>query len=139
MTRLGICFVAFIGFLIVLFMLVARLSGWTTLATFYRLSGSFSGQCWRFQSAELGWEIGYNNCLTVRVNPAGLYLSVFFLFRPGHPNLFIPCTEISVTRKKGFLSTYMEFQFSQAPMIPSRVSERLGQRITKASGNALPV
>ena len=32
----------------------------------------------------------------------------------------------------------MEFQFQKAPMIPFRVSDRLGQRLAKAAGNAWP-
>jgi hypothetical protein len=66
MSRPEIVFVAFIGFLIILFMLVARISDWSTLATFYRLSGSFSGQCWRFQSAELRWKRGWADISVTR-------------------------------------------------------------------------
>lgn len=135
-NRPELFFTAFVGFLIGLFFVIARLSGWTTLVTFYRFSNSFIGECWRFQSAEMRWKMGYNNCLTIGANESGLYLSVFFLFRFGHPNLFIPWTDISVNTKKGFIYTHMEFRFRQAPMIPFQVSERLGQRIAKAAGNA---
>jgi hypothetical protein len=76
--------------LVVIFPLIGRISGWGTLATFYRFSESFMGECWRFQSAEMRWKGGYNNCLTIGANESGLYLSVFFLFRLGHPQLFIP-------------------------------------------------
>ena len=135
--RLDIFFVAFIGLFIGLFILIARLSGWTTLAAFYRLSGSFSGECWRFRSGELRWKMGYNNCLTVGVNPAGLYLSVFFLFRLGHPDLFIPWADVSVTTgKRGFLSAYTEFRFRQALGIPFRVNERLGRQILESAGSS---
>jgi hypothetical protein len=76
----GNIFIAFIGFFVGFFILITRISGWSIFATFYRLSGSFRGECWRFQSGELRWKMGYNNCLTVGVNPAGLYLFVFFPF-----------------------------------------------------------
>jgi hypothetical protein len=89
-NRPELFFVGFVVLWIGILFIIARLDGRATLATFYRLSGSFSGECWRFQSGEMRWKLGYNNCLTVGVNPAGLYLSVFFLFRFGHPNLFIP-------------------------------------------------
>jgi len=138
-SRSEIVFVALIAFLIVLFILVARIGSWSALAIFYRLSGSFSGQCWRFQSGDLRWKMGYCNCLTVGVNPAGLYLSVFFLFRFGHPNLLIPWADISVTQgKRGFLSIYTEFRFRQAPTIPFRVNERLAQRIMESAGGSWP-
>ena len=132
-------FVAFVGLWIGISLSVARLGGWATLATIYRLSGSFNGDCWRFQSGELRWKIGYNNGLTVGANPTGLYLSVFFLFRLGHPDLFVPWADISVTPgKRGFLSIYTEFRFRQAPMIPFRVNERLTQRILESAGNSWP-
>jgi len=38
-----IFFVAFIGCFVGLFILITRISGWSILATFYRLSGSLSG------------------------------------------------------------------------------------------------
>ena len=38
----------------------------------------------------------YNGVLTVGVNPAGLYLAVMPLFRPGHPPLFIPWPDVTV-------------------------------------------
>ena len=131
-------FPALIVFLIGLFFLVGRISGWATLATLYRLSGEFIGECWRFQSAEMRWKIGYNNCLTIGANASGLYLSVFFLFRFGHPNLFIPWPDISVSLKKSLFTPCMEFRFRQAPTIPFRVNEKLGQRIAQASGRAWP-
>jgi len=132
-------FLAFISFWIGISFLVAHIGGWTNLGTFYRLSGSFNGECWRFQSAGLRWKVGYNNCLTVGVNPSGLYLSVFFLFRIGHPNLFIPWADISVTwGKRGLLSIYTEFRFRQAPTIPFRVNERLAQRIMESAGSSWP-
>ncbi len=132
--------VGFVGLWIAISYLVARLGGWAKLATFYRFSGPFDGQCWRFQSAELRWKMGYNNCLTVGANSAGLYLSVLFLFRLGHPGLFIPWTDISITPgKRGFWSIYREFRFRQAPMIPFRISQRLAQRIKESAGSAFPV
>ncbi len=139
MDRPELFFVAFVGLWIGISFVVARIGGWARLATFYRLSGSFSGECWRFQSGELRWKMGYNNCLTVGVDPAGLYLSVFFLFRFGHPNLFIPWSDISVTPgRRGFLSIYTEVRFRQAPEIPFRVNERLAQRMMKSAGSSRP-
>ncbi|MEW6376574.1 MAG: hypothetical protein AB1502_12390 [Thermodesulfobacteriota bacterium] len=137
-SRPEFIFIAVVGFLIGLFILIGRISGWATLARFYRYSNSFIGECWRFQSAEMRWKVGYNNCLTIGANESGLYLSVFFLFRFGHPLLFIRWADISMNIKKGLLRSYLEFRFQQAPMIPFRVNERLGQQIAKAAGNAWP-
>jgi hypothetical protein len=140
MNRPELFFAAFVGLWVGISLLIARIGGWSTLATFYRLSGSFSGDCWRFQSGEFRWKMGYNNCLSIGSNESGLHLSVFYLLRLGHPDLFIPWADISVTAsKRGFLSIYTEFRFRQAPMIPFRVSERLAQRIAKAAGHSISI
>jgi hypothetical protein len=131
-------FVVVVGFLAIVLFLIGRISGWSTLANFYRSQGDFSGQRWRFQSGQLRWYMGYNNCLNIGANESGLYLSVFFLFRIGHPSLFIPWEEISASRQKNFWGRYIEFRFKQAQRIPFRVSPGLGEKILKASGSSGP-
>ena len=131
-------FLIFVGGWILVSHLVARIGGWTVLSTFYRLSSPFDGERWRFQSGEMRWKVGYNSCLTLGVNASGVYLSVFFLFRLGHPPLFIPWADISVKEKKGLVFTYAEFRFRQAPTIPLRVRERLGRRMVTAAGIPWP-
>ncbi len=100
-------FVAIIGGLVVLFWLIGRISGWSTLANIYRATGEFFGPTWKFQSGQFRWRMGYNHCLTFGANESGLFLSVFFLFRIGHPSLFIPWGDITVSLRKGFLSKEM--------------------------------
>jgi hypothetical protein len=117
---------------------IAHIGGWFTLARFYRFSGMFLGERWRFQSAQLRWKIGYNNCLTVGASPEGLYLSVMFILRFGHPPLFVPWSDISVSGIKGFFYPVLEFRFQQASAIPLRVSERLGQKIRTSAGTSWP-
>ncbi|MDI6763535.1 MAG: hypothetical protein QME83_10965 [Thermodesulfobacteriota bacterium] len=131
-------FIALVGFLAVLFFLIGRISGWSTLAYFYRFPGEFVGQRWRFQSGQLRWYLGYNNCLTIGASESGLYLSVFFLFRIGHPSLFIPWGDISANTQKSFWGRHMEFRFKQAQMIPLRVSLQLGEKVITASGHSGP-
>jgi hypothetical protein len=46
----------------------------------------------------------YGGCLTVGSDAAGLYLAVMFLFRVGHPPLFIPWDERTISRKRDLLS-----------------------------------
>jgi hypothetical protein len=131
-------FIALMGFLGVFFFLIGRISGWSTLANFYRFSGEFTGQRWRFQSAQLRWYLGYNNCLTIGANESGLFLSVFFLLRIGHPSLFIPWGDVSVIMKKGIWGKYAEFRFRQAPAIPLRISQNLSAKIAGAAGRLWP-
>ena len=118
---------------------IAHIGGWFGLARFYRFSGAFLGERWRFQSAQMRWKVGYNNCLTVGASQEGLYLSVMFILRFGHPPLFVPWGDVSVNVIKGFFYPVLEFRFQQVPAIPLRVSERLGQKIRGSTGPSWPV
>ncbi len=128
--------VATIGLVGIVSFLISRVSGWSALANFYRSSGEFLGQVWRFQSGQFRWHMGYNNCLTIGANASGLYLSTFFILRIGHPSLFIPWSDVSATLQKSFWGRYLEFRFSQAPNIPLRISLPLGEKVLKASGHS---
>jgi len=127
--------------LVLLFLLghlISRLGGWNTLSVYYRSPGPFLNKPWRFQSAQMRWLIRYNNCLTIGSNSQGLYLSMLFLFRAGHPPLFIPWTDISIHSSTGRVSRSVEFRFTQAPTISFRVSEWLSRKIAEAAGPAWP-
>ena len=116
--------------------LIALIGGWATLSRVYRFDGYFQGQQWSMQSARLGWT-NYNNVLTVGANWEGLYLSPLFLFRTGHPPLFIPWIDISV-KKTASLFTSIEFRFQQAPSVRLKLSQKLSQRLAEAAGASWP-
>jgi len=123
-----------IGVWIGISLLVSRVSGWASLAKYYRSSESFQGERVHLQSGAHRWKTSYNNCLTVGMNYYGLYLSVFLILRFGHPNIFIPWADVSAVKKRGLLTPCVEFRFRQTPTIPFRVSERLGRRIVEGAG-----
>ncbi len=63
------------------------------MAKLYRSNATVSGKSFSFVSFRLGRSmdaISYNGCVFVRLNAAGIELSVFPLFRFFHPRLFIP-------------------------------------------------
>jgi hypothetical protein len=74
------------------------------------------------------------------VNPNGIYLSVLFIFRIGHPPLFIPWPDVSM-REKRFLIFFkqVELWFSKCPSIPVVISRRLMNRISDALGWINPI
>lgn len=63
----------------------------------FRFASAFTGTTWGFQSARVRWTSRYGNCLSVGAAPVGLKLSIFFLFRPGHPSLFLPWSDPGLT------------------------------------------
>src|SRR5688500_2833043 len=68
---------------------LSLVGGWHRLAGTYRAEKPAMGESYRLQSGRVG-PVSYNQCLRVQAAPDGFYLSVLFLFRPGHPTLFIP-------------------------------------------------
>ncbi len=70
-------------------LLVSRIGGWHRLAQHYARDEAPSGPRYRFQSGSIGL-MSYRHTLDLTVTPAGLYLSVIWPFRIGHPSLFIP-------------------------------------------------
>lgn len=96
-------------------LLLSLLSGWSRLAKIYRSRDSFAGEQWHFVSGQLRNFVNYRNCLTVGANADGLYLSILFPFRAGHPPLFIPWSDITVSEEKLFFAKVGRFTFRQAP------------------------
>ena len=81
------------------FLMLALLSyagGWSVLAREYREDALTvaNGPGWHFQSGSLKTWCGYNGCLVVVAGETGLRLSVWAMFRPAHPPLFLPYDEM---------------------------------------------
>jgi hypothetical protein len=129
------CF-AFVGLWIGVSFFTAR-GNWAALAGAYRYRGTFPSSRWHRQDGNVGSE-GFENGLTVGADSEGLYLAIVFLFRAGHPPLFIPWTDVSVRTEERFLATFMVFHFRSVPSVPLRVGESLGQRLAVAAGRSWP-
>ncbi|HEX4129980.1 MAG TPA: hypothetical protein VHZ24_08045 [Pirellulales bacterium] len=76
---------------------LARAGGWAALARRYRRLGAPQGKRLAMQSARFGW-IDYNRCLTFWIAADGLYLSVWPMFRAGHPPLLLPWTSLELLK-----------------------------------------
>jgi hypothetical protein len=87
--------------------LIAYLSGWRKLARHYRTFSSPPYNTAHWKSARIGLG-NYNKILSVGTDERGLYLTVFWLFKVGHPPLLIPWSEITMisTVQWIFLSGY---------------------------------
>jgi hypothetical protein len=120
---------------IALSILIARLSGWARLARHYRAEAPLDGTRFRFQSAGMRFATNYGGCLTVGVNRRGLYLAVWLLFRIGHPSLFIPWRDITMTERKKFFMQQVVFRFTCCPSIPFIINKRLADKIAMEKGS----
>ncbi len=137
-------FAAYLVFVAALFLgislVLSHVSGWGKLAIRYRRTGPVEGTTWSFQSVQFGkgfYQGHYGSCITVVANSEGLGLSVLPLFRPGHPPLFIPWSDICVQQKKQFLVfNRVGLSFTTTPSVLFWISERLAKRIQAAAGLA---
>ena len=130
-------FVNFAGLWVAFSVLLSRIGGWATLARQYGCSGEFAGDRWRFQSGQMRYLVGYNNCLTVGANREGLYISLVVPFLLGHPALFIPWREISVSRKKVLWFKRVQLGLGCELPIPFQISERRADKLKQSAGKIL--
>jgi hypothetical protein len=119
--------------------LIAAVSGWRRLARAYRLTTPFNGRQWHFRSARMRWSANYSGCLTVGANARGLYLGVLFVFRTGHPPVFVPWSDVRMTAHQGRIFRYLDFTFARAPGVVVGVDGRLARNILQAGRRSLPV
>jgi len=116
--------------------LISFMSGWRKLGQKYRFEGTFSGKLQKFQSISMRWGAGYGSCVHIGADTRGLYLKILFLFRPGHPPLFIPWTDVSARRVRRWGMKRWELRFSKAGSVPLRVRAALGRFLQeRAQGN----
>ncbi len=112
--------------------LVARISGWASLAARFPADSIVEGQKFRFASGALGRKYlptRYNGALEVTVNSRGLGLSVWFPLRIGSPPLFIPWSAVeTASERKRLFAASVEFVIRDEP---ARVWLR-GQAATSA-------
>jgi hypothetical protein len=113
---------------------IAAFTGWRRLAEFYHANVPFSGRKFYAQSARLRARGSYNNVLTVGANPEGMYVSVFVLFRSGHPPLFIPWEDVSAEAKRVRWVNVVILNFARCPDIPFWISRKLANQLEQASG-----
>ena len=115
----------FVGVWVVAVVLVSLLSGWWGLAEQYRTETPFPARMRRFQRGQMRWRTNYGNILTVVSDSRGLYLSVMFLFRLGHPPLFISWADISFEDP----NLWLFFSMQRLRLGPDRIPLRLRESL----------
>jgi hypothetical protein len=126
--------VFFVGMWLLVTFLLSAMGGWRALAQHYVASSPFSGQRFRFRSAQLGGYVNYGGCLTLGAGPSGLYLAVLPLFRMAHPPLIVPWTDITAREVRSWFLSAIELEFAKVPGVSVRLSRRLAQSLFDASG-----
>ncbi|MCP4427117.1 MAG: hypothetical protein GY803_21735 [Chloroflexi bacterium] len=120
--------IAFVTFWAFVVLLTSWIGGWSKLADVYPARIPFNETCWSWQNGRFRWGMGYNGVLKVCADTQALHLSVFVLFRPGHPPLSIPWEDIT-GRKRTF---WVELRFRRAENLPVRISSKLAGQLEQA-------
>ncbi len=128
--------ILFVGIWVFVSYLISVIGGWGALAKHYPAESTFSGEMFRRGSGRLGMG-NYGGCLTLGTNVKGLYLAVAFIFRVGHPPLFVPWQDITAKPQPGRFFPRVELEFAKSPGNRLRISRGLADKISKASAGRL--
>lgn len=117
--------------------LVAKMSGWATMAKHYRTNTQPEGHSRYMSSGTIGWS-RYNGVLQLILNEKGLYVSVLPLFSVGHPPLFIPWEHIELRGKVDFLLIVRQRLTVFTPTGKQIAKMRLSRSIFEEARNTIP-
>ncbi|MFK7903750.1 MAG: hypothetical protein AB8B69_01430 [Chitinophagales bacterium] len=81
--------------------LIAKVSGWGTMAKYYHTKSAPEGYTKSMASGRIGWA-NYSHVLNIVVNKEGLYMGTILPFRLTNPPLFIPWEHIELQGKVNF-------------------------------------
>jgi hypothetical protein len=119
---------------------ISMASGWNVLSKrFYCAKGTFHGETRTFQSARMGFLTNYGSCLRIGADKSGLYMSIFPIFRLGHPPLLIPWEEITICPgETGLIFKQRTFTLGRQEAISLRISASLVASLQQAVGKGWP-
>ena len=136
LTAAAIFLVVFPGFWSLIIMLASLLGGWGALARQYPpppLAGEEPIARWYAQHLGMRWA-NYSWVVTMAVYPEGLHLSVMWLFRAGHPPLFIPWEEMRLEKRFMWFQHFVRVRCERLPRVVLEIPQKAADRIEAAVG-----
>jgi len=97
---------------------VSHIGGWPKLNRCYPAQEQPGNATFYTVSAGLRWGASYRSCLIVGSTFQGIYVRLMFIFRPFHPPLFIPWSDITTSEEKQFFIPVIRFRFTKTPDVP---------------------
>jgi hypothetical protein len=114
--------------------LIARVGGWRDLARVYRVEMPMElARQWRNKYGKMRNATGYNGCLNIGANSMGMQLSLWSLFRPAHPPLFIPWGDLTTAPAHGLFMEYVVFSFQRVPGVTLRLRRDLVEDVLRTA------
>jgi hypothetical protein len=135
----ALVFAGIIVFRALLLNAIAMASGWRMLAQHFSVQQPYSGQQWKWQSAMMRYFVGYNNCLCVGADQAGLFVRTMWGARTGHPPLFVPWNEVSMGQATEWLGNkFVALSLGRTEQVPFRIRASLAAKIQVVAGPSWP-
>jgi len=114
-------------------LLISFISGWYALSRRFRKKSEPYGETRSagpfFYTVYMRFWGHYSSVIRITDADDGLYLSVLFLFRVGHPPLSIPWKEIEVSQTRRFWQNYVVLTLGEHERIPMRISVRMARNL----------
>lgn len=109
--------------------LISFFGGWWKLSRYYQSGRTVIKKRWRFQTAAMRRMTGYGSCINIGITEKGLYLSILFLFRAGHPPLLIPWEDIQIEKHQSRFMKGVKLKFKKASGVHLKINEDLAGKI----------
>lgn len=101
------------------FWIIGQLDGWHALAAHYRISRPTRPFEHRFVTVGLSMMAWYRYSMQIALTPEGITITPFSVFRPGHPPLHIPWSEVVCAQPVQIWATdALEIRTRAAPHVP---------------------
>jgi hypothetical protein len=112
--------------------------GWRRLGERYAARDVPLGERFLMRSVGVGW-VSYNNCLTFRRGHDGFYMSVWYIFRLGHPPLYIPWSDVqNIQTYRQLWVDVVKFDVGAPRVATVRMTKKMYDRL-RAEGAAAGV
>lgn len=116
--------------------LLAWFGGWRDLVKVYPAQAKPAGEVFRLRSVRLRkWRVptNYNNCVTIILGDAGLYLGMPFFFRFQHDPILIPWQQIErAETEKHWYGRYVTLFLRSCKVrvhLPGKIGEQVAARL----------
>ena len=111
---------------------LAKIGGWAKLAQYYSWTGEPVAKEWRrWQSARFNL-CQYNNALSIGTSERGLFFKMIYVFKMGHPPLYIPWQDISTSDTTRFFFPVTVFTVRKEPTVKVTLFGPIAKKILAA-------
>lgn len=117
---------------------ISRYTGWARLAKAYPQAQPFRGKKHHFGCLKMKGMGGYNNCVVYGADDQGIHLSMWPVFRIGHPAMLLPWQEMKAQRVPARGESWSKILLAGEPEILVTMPPGMVDKLKAQSGRELP-